>query len=56
MKDQRVDMENVHVFVNESNHSSWTELFGEPGVLQEHELRGNSEFIRYRTEIDIGAF
>ena len=49
-------MGNVHVFVNESSHSSWTELFGEPGGLQEHELRGNSELIQYDTEIDIGAF
>ena len=29
-----VDMENVHVFVNESSHSSWTELFGELGGSQ----------------------
>ena len=34
-------MDNVHVF--ESSHSSWTKLFGEPGSLQEHELRGNSK-------------
>ena len=44
-KGKCVDMENVHVFVNESSHSSWTKLFGEPGGLQEHELRGNSELI-----------
>ena len=56
IKDQCVDMENVHVFVNESSHSSSTELFGEPGGLQEHELRGNSELIQDHTEIDIGAF
>ena len=29
IEDKCVDMENVHVFVNESSHSSWTELFGE---------------------------
>ena len=27
IKDQCVDMVNVHVFVNESSHSSWTKLF-----------------------------
>ena len=43
-KKQCVDMGNVHVFVNESSHSSWTELFGEFGDLQEHELRGNSAY------------
>ena len=26
------------------------------GSLQEHELRGNSEFIQHHTEIYIGAF
>ena len=36
-------------------HSSWTELYDEPGNLQEHELRGNSELIQYHTEIDIGV-
>ena len=50
-----VDMENVHVFVNESSHSSSTELFREHGGLQEKELRGNSELIQYHTEIDVGA-
>ena len=43
IKDKCVDVENVHVFVDESSHSSWTELFGKFGDLQEHELRGNSE-------------
>ena len=33
-------MEDVHVFVNESSHSSWTEWFAEPKGLQDHELRG----------------
>ena len=55
-KTNRVHMENVHVFVNESSHSSWTELPGELGVQQEHELRGNSEPIQYHTEIENGAF
>ena len=49
-------MVKVHVFVNESSHSSWTEIFGEPGGLQEHELRRNSELILDHTEIDIRAF
>ena len=45
-QDECVDMMNFHVFVTESSHSSWTELFGELGErLQEHELRGNSELI-----------
>ena len=39
-KDECVDMENVHVFVNESSHSSWTEFFGEFGDPQEHEFGG----------------
>ena len=38
-EDKCADMGNVHVFVNESSHSSWTELFGEFGDLQEHKLR-----------------
>ena len=46
----------VYVFVNESSHSSWTELFDDFGDLQEHELRGNSELIPNHTEIDSGAF
>ena len=46
---------NVHVFVNESSHSSWTELYDEPGGLQEHELRGKSDLIQYLTKIDVGA-
>ena len=46
----------VHVFVNESRHSSWHELIGDPGGLQEYELRGNSEFIQYHTETDIRVF
>ena len=25
------------------------------GSIQEHELRGNSDFIRYHSEVDIGA-
>ena len=53
--DTCVDMGKVHVFVNDCSHSSWTELFGEFGDLQEHELRGTSELIQYHTEIDIGA-
>ena len=57
MKDQCVHVGNVHLFVNESSHSSWTKLlFCEFGDLQEHELRGNWEFIQYHTEIDTGAF
>ena len=43
-KDQYIDM--GHVFVNESSHSSWTK----------QELRGNSEFIQYHTEINVGSF
>ena len=46
---------NVHVFVNESSHSSWTETFGEFGGLQEHQFPGKSELIQYHTEIDNGA-
>ena len=56
IEDKCVGMGNVHVFLNESSHSSWTDLFGELGGLQEHELRGNSELIQYHTEIDLGAF
>ena len=56
IKDKCVDMRNVHVFVNESSHSSWTKTFGEVGSLQEHELREISELIQHHTEIDTGAF
>ena len=31
-------MENVHVFVDESSHPSWAELFDEFGNLQEHKF------------------
>ena len=56
IEDTCIDMENVYGFIDECSHSSWTELFGEIGDLQEHELRRNSELIQYHTEIDIGAF
>ena len=46
----------VHVFVNESSRSSWTKLYREFGSTQEHELRGNSEFVQYHTDIGIGTF
>ena len=36
-----IDMENVRVFVNESRHPSWAELFGEFGDLQKHKIRGD---------------
>ena len=54
-KDQCIDVGIVHVFINESSHSSWTRLFTEFGSFQEHELRGNSEFIQYHTETHIGT-
>ena len=41
LKTHFLNMENVHVLVNESSRSSWTELFGKPRGLQEHELRGD---------------
>ena len=44
-EDKCIDMGNVHGFIDESRHSSWTELFGKLGSLQEHELRGNSELV-----------
>ena len=34
-----VDMENVHVFVDESSHPSWAEYLTNSEDLQEHELR-----------------
>ena len=46
----------VHVFVNESSHSSWTKFFTEFGSTEKYELRGNSEFVQYHTEIGIGTF
>ena len=39
----------------EAAHSSWTELHGEFGSIQEHELRRNPEFIRYRSHDGIGT-
>ena len=45
IKDKCVDKENGHIFVNESSHSSWTELFGEIGGPQEYVLRGTSELV-----------
>ena len=36
-----VDMAYVHVLVDQSSRSSWTELFCKPGGLQEHELQGD---------------
>ena len=49
--DQRLDLGVLHVFVNESSHSSWTKIHRELGSIQENELRGNAEFIQYHTEI-----
>ena len=53
-KDQGIDMGIIYVDINESRQSFWTTLHGQFGSIQEHEFRGNSEFIRYRAEIDIG--
>ena len=53
IKDQCTEVVIVHVFGNDSRHSSWTGLHREFGRIQEHELRGNSEFIRYHSEIDV---
>ena len=39
LTDKCVDMGYVHVYVDESNNSSWTELFGKPGDSQENEHR-----------------
>ena len=44
-------MGTVHVFVNGSSHSSWTKLYREFGSFQEQELRGNTAFVQYYTEI-----
>ena len=55
-KDQRIDVEIIHVFDNESIHSSCTGLHWEFGSIQEHELRGNPEFVRYHSEVDSGSF
>ena len=41
IKNKCVDMGNVHVLVDESSQTSWAELLGKPGGLQEHELRGD---------------
>ena len=49
-------MVNVYDLVGERSHSSRTELFGKPGGLQEHELRGNSELFQNHTEIGCGTF
>ena len=48
-----VDTKKIHVFVDESSHSSWVELLGKPGGLQEHDL---GKLIRYHSEVDIGTF
>ena len=56
IKDTCVDMVNVHVFVNESSHSSGTKLIRKNGSIQGHEFRGNSEFMQYHKETDIGTF
>ena len=45
IEDKYIDMVNVYGFIDGSRHSSWTKLCGEPGGLQEHELRGNSELL-----------
>ena len=49
-------MWNVYVPVDDSSLTSWTRLFGQLGGLQEHELRGDWEFIQYHSETDIGTF
>ena len=43
LKTKCIGLGNVYDCIDESRHSSWTELFGELGSLQEHEFRGNSE-------------
>ena len=45
--DKCVDMGNVHVFVSESSHSSWTELFGE--FWRSTRTRNSMKFRAYST-------
>ena len=45
IQDKCVEISNVDVFISGSSHSSLTEYFGEPGGLQEHELRGKSDLV-----------
>ena len=54
IEDQRIDLEIMYVDTDECRHPSWTELFWKPGSIQEHTLRGNSEFIRYHSEVGMG--
>ena len=56
IEDNCAEKGNVRGFIDESRHSSRTELFGEIGGPQEHEHRGNSEPVHYHTKNDIGAF
>ena len=56
IKNKCDDTEDVHVLIDESSHSSWAELSGKLGGLQEHKLRGDWKFIQHHTEVDIGKF
>ena len=45
-----IDIEYVHVFVDESSHLSWAELCSEFWDLQEHEIRWDWEFVEHHSK------
>ena len=51
-----LDMENVHVFVDESRHPSWAELFVEFGDPQEQKIRGDLKFVQHYPKVGSGTF
>ena len=54
-QDQCIDVGIVHVINDKSSHPSWTQLHKEFGDVQERQIWGHSEFIRYHSEVDMGS-
>ena len=52
-EDQRIDVGIIYVDNDERRHSSWTKLHWEFWSIQEHTLRGTSEFIQDHAEFDV---
>ena len=55
-QNQRIDMENVFSFVDESRRPPWAGFLDEFGNLEEHKIREYWECIQRYSKIDKGTF
>ena len=54
-QDECIDVGIVHAINDKSSHPSWAHLHKACGDVQERQIWGNSEFIRYHSEVDMGS-